>query len=330
MRVKDSVLKFLEDNTGSAVSGEHIAAELGVSRNSVWKAIKALKDDGYSIEAGTNKGYTLVSNNDIISAQSISKYLRNSGLELHVFPSVGSTNDVLKKFGSEGAPEGTVAISEEQTAGKGRLGRKFESPGRVGIYMSILLRPRFSAEESLSITTAAAVAVAGAIDEVTGERAKIKWVNDVYLHGYKVCGILTEASMSFESGGLDWVVLGIGINVIPPEGGFPENIRDVAGALFKEKCPADTRSRLAAAVLDHFMGFYAALPEKTYMEEYKSRSLLDGVEISYSSGSRSERGTVIGIDDNAKLVVRLENGEEQAYSTGEVNINKDFLKKIRS
>lgn len=222
-----------------------------------------------------------------------------------------------------------VLLAQEQTQGKGRLGRTFFSPKGTGLYMSVLLRPRFSAEEALSITTAAAVAVAEAVDQVTGQHARIKWVNDVYLRGRKVCGILTEAAVDFESGGLQYAVLGMGINIREPEGGFSPELAQVAGALFPGEVPAGARTRLAAAILNRFFSYYQALPDRTFMKAYAERSLLTGMEVTYTQGDRAGEGLVLGVDEEARLLLRLPDGREQAFSAGEVQIKKDFLDRLR-
>lgn len=330
MTLPDRVLSLLQKCGGESVSGEEIAKQLGVTRNAVWKAVNKLKEEGYEITAGTNRGYVLNSNGDALTSSSILQHIPEEyrDLDILVEGRVTSTNTVLKQMAEQGYREGTVLISQEQTAGKGRLGRSFYSPFGCGLYMSILLRPSFSAEQSLLITTAAAVAVAKGITEVTGAETKIKWVNDVYIGWKKVCGILTEASVDFENGGLTYAVLGIGINVQEAEGGFME-LADVATAIYKENSPKGIRAKLAASVLTHFLGFYRSLENKPFMKEYQELSLLTGADIVYSIGDKREQGTVLGIDDDARLMVRLENGEIQNYLAGEVSIQRGFTGGIK-
>lgn len=332
MNVKEGVLQLLQENPGP-VSGEEIAEKLGICRNSVWKAVGKLRQAGYEIEASTNKGYRLVSESAVLSGENIRRHLgpQAQGVAIQIRDTVTSTNTVVKELAEQGGREGMVVIAEHQVQGKGRLGRSFYSPRTSGLYMSILLRPSFSPEESLSITTAAAVATAQAIDRVTGELAKIKWVNDVYLRGRKVCGILTEASLDFESGGLNYAVLGIGVNIQEPPGGFPGEVREIAGAIFQKKPPAGTRSRLAAEILNHFFDYYHQLPQRTFMTEYRLRSLLTGMDITFRQGGSTWDGRVLGVDEEARLVVRLEDGKEKRFSAGEVAIiKKDFIEKLRT
>lgn len=325
MTLSDQVLSLLQEYGGESISGEEIAKQLGVTRNAVWKAVNKLKEEGYEIAAGTNRGYVLNSSGDALTSASILQHIPEEyrDLDILVEGRVTSTNTVLKQMAEQGRREGTVMISQEQTAGKGRLGRSFYSPFGCGLYMSILLRPSFSAENSLLITTAAAVAVAKGITEVTGVETKIKWVNDVYIGWKKVCGILTEASVDFENGGLTYAVLGIGINVQEAEGGFME-LADMATAIYRKDPPKGTRARLAAAVLTHFLRYYRELEQKPFMKAYQSLSLLTGLDIVYSIGDKQEKGTVLGIDDDARLAVRLDSGEIKHYLAGEVSIQRGF------
>ncbi len=326
MTVKQEVIKYMMEHKGVPFSGAKIASALGVSRNSVWKAISALRKEGYEINGTTNRGYTFISENNVLSSEGIVRFLKHKDrVEVKVLPVVDSTNDYVKRIAADGAKEGLVVVSEEQTAGKGRLGRHFESPKKTGVYMSILLRPKFSAEKSLAITTIAAVAVARAIEDITGYDTRIKWVNDIYLRGRKIVGILTEASVNFENGGLDYAVTGIGINVQYPEGGFPEEIKHIAGAIFTEECGDDTRCRLVAKVIEYFFAYYDRLPNSSYIEEYRRRSLLTGREIEFTEGDKTRTGIVRGIDDTCKLIVQMPDGEMRHFSTGEVSIKKTFL-----
>lgn len=327
MQVAKQVLDLLQETQG-VVSGEAMAGRLGISRNSVWKAVQKLRQAGYEIEAATNCGYRLVSEGNVLSPENIRRYLDKSlgELAIEVREVVSSTNTVLKGLAEGGGREGMVLIAERQENGKGRMGRRFHSPKGTGLYMSILLRPQFSAEQSLGITTAAAVAVAGAIDQLTGQRSQIKWVNDVYLHGKKVCGILTEAALDFENGNLNYAVLGMGVNLQEPPGGFPAELKDVAGAIFAET-PPQAHAKLAAEILNRFFAFYRAMPLRNYMREYRERSLLTGLEISFQQGDRTWEGVVEGIDDDARLLVRLPDRTVKALGAGEVSIVKESLQK---
>lgn len=324
------VLEILEE-AQAPVSGEEMAAKLGLSRNSVWKAVEKLRKEGYEIEAATNRGYFLKSEENVLSPAAIREKLKGAArvAVINVRDQVTSTNTVLKEIAEKGGAEGMVVIARQQSMGKGRLGRSFLSPKGTGLYMSVLLHPKFSAEESLSITTAAAVAVARAVEEVSGLPGEIKWVNDVYVKGKKVCGILTEASVDFENNGLHYAVLGIGVNLLEPTGGFPEELREMAGALFSEELPKGAMTSLAAGILNHFFEYYSALPERAFLEEYRKRSLLTGLEVTFTQGGVSEQGLVLGVDDEVRLIVWTRAGEKKHLSAGEVTLKKDFLKALK-
>ena len=235
MGIKDQVLRMLEDQRDRQVSGARLAEELGVTRNAVWKAVEALRAEGYVIDAATNRGYRLAQENDLLSPASIERFLPDGHpFGITVRKRVDSTNAEARRRALEGAPEGAVVVAEEQTAGRGRLGRTFYSPAGAGVYLSVVLRPRLQADAAQYLTCAAAVSCAQAIEAVTGEEALIKWVNDIFCRGRKVAGILTEGVVDMESGRFEYAVLGMGVNVRVPASGFPSEIADVAGAVCDE------------------------------------------------------------------------------------------------
>lgn len=322
MAAMDEVLRSLEACRGTAVSGEQMAAALGLSRAAVWKAVAGLKDRGFRIDAVSNRGYTLESDGGCLHAETVRRHLRAAGaFDLRVYDRVeGSTNDLAREAAARGAAEGYTVIADTQTAGRGRQGRAFVSPPGTGVYLSLLLRPKRPAEEAVAVTGIAAAAVAGALEDMGVPGAGIKWVNDIYLRGRKVCGILTEAAMDMESGGLDYAVVGIGVNLFAPPGGFPPELAAVAGAVFPGEPRDDERSRLIAAILDRFLPLYRALPDRGWLTEYRARSLLTGREVRFLREGREHRGLALGVDDSARLLIRLETGEETALSSGEVQL----------
>ena len=322
MSVKQEILAAFEGSRGQCLSGEELSGRLGVSRNAVWKAVQALREEGYAIEAVPGLGYSLSAATDILSPQSIARFLSAElPLRLDVRREVDSTNSIAKRCGAAGEAEGLVVIAERQTAGRGRLGRSFHSPAGTGVYLTLLVRPQLTAADSLWLTTAAAVAVAEAIEAVAGREARIKWVNDVYVADRKVCGILTEAAMDLESGALEYAVVGIGINVREPAGGFPEELRSIAGAaLPPENRDADARSRLVAEVLTRFWGYYRALPEHPFHAEYCRRSWVVGRPVTVFQGSRTWPGRAVGIDEACRLLVERADGTVEALSSGEVSV----------
>ena len=318
---KDRVLDSLRRSGGSYVSGGALSAELSLSRTAVWKAVEQLRAEGFVIESAPKKGYRLLSGGDALTESVVRAYLRRRDLDLRVYKSISSTNTVLKQLAESGAAEGTVLLAEEQTAGRGRMSRSFFSPPRSGLYMSLLLRPHMSAQLSTRITACAAVAVAEAIEELTGCRAEINWVNDVLVDGKKVCGILTEGSIDCESGLMHYAIVGIGINIRPPEGDFPAELRQIAGALPAAPDGEDLRCRLAAAVLDRLMDLYEQLPEGDCYEAYKSRSCLIGRQINILPlEGEPVPATAIDVEPDFSLRVRLADGTETCLSSGEVSV----------
>ena len=322
MSVKSELLKLLEQNDESFVSGAMLAEKLSVSRNAVWKAVEALRAEGYDIAAATNKGYRLEGSGDVLSAVGISNNIKTLGIfEIEVRKKVTSTNTLLREMAAQGVPEGYVLAAEEQTAGKGRQGRAFHSPARHGVYFSLLLRPGFKTSDASLITSAAAVAAARAIETVIGVRVGIKWVNDLFVGSLKVCGILTEAVFGMESGLVESAVLGIGINITRPEGGFPDELRDVAVSLMDRSVGLDNeRCRLIAAVLDNFWGFYQNLGRREFLYEYRERSVILGRDINVVSFDGIRPAKAVAIDGDCGLQVQYENGEIAVLSSGDVSI----------
>lgn len=322
MSVKTEVLKLLEGSRDKDISGQDMAERLGVTRAAIWKAVKSLKEEGYYVDAVNNRGYRLREDSDVLSAEGIRVHLPEQyyDREIVICKCVDSTNMEVKRRALEGAGEGLVVLAEQQTAGRGRRGRTFFSPSGSGIYMSALFRPSPEiSKDVVLITTAASVAVCRAVRRVLGREPKIKWVNDVYLDGRKICGILTEAVSDFESGRIDTVVVGIGINYHVPEEGFPEELKEIAGSV----CPAGhriPRNTLAAAVIQELYELYEGLSDKTYMEDYRRWSNVLGKEVRFTSGTEWEYGTAVDIDENGGLIVEMKDGTKQVLRTGEITL----------
>lgn len=338
MTIKEQVLLLLENQRGSFFSGQEIAEKLSVTRASVWKAVKALQKEGYAIEAVNNKGYALKKSPDVLSAAFIEQKLREAKvmLKVQVEKQVDSTNNVLKKYIAEGEKGNMVLLAEEQTAGRGRRGRSFYSPEGTGLYMSLLLHPDVTPEEGTMLTTLTAVAAAKAIEKVAEDAVQIKWVNDVWMRGKKISGILTEGSASLEEGKLEYVVIGIGINIYEPKSGFPEEIRDVAGAVFTNHIQRENlRNRLATEFIINFMEYYKTFPGREYLEEYRRRCFVIGKRVhiitpdhgpckaSEKDAKHREFAKVLGIDDACHLKVQYDDGEVEFLSSGEISIKME-------
>lgn len=320
--LKDSVLAALRrENT--YVSGQRLSGELGVSRAAVNAAVKALRDEGCVILSGTNRGYLLQSAPDRLTAGDLAAFLPPDRMESVVcLDTVDSTNRLARELAEQGAPEGTVVLADSQTGGRGRLGRSFASPGGLGIYMSLLLRPDCAPADTAELTAWAAVAVRGAVGAVCGVEPGIKWVNDLVLGGRKLCGILTELSVESESGRVRYVIIGAGINVNNATEDFPPELGSVATSLFMETGKPGSRAELAAAMINGFDALRAQWPRQRQgrLEAYRAASVTVGRRVNVISAAGERTGTALGINDDFSLSVRYDDGEEAALKSGEVSV----------
>ena len=258
---------------------------------------------------------------DKISSQKISDFL-NEDLKdkiiIEVLEKTTSTNTIIRQRANE-SPEGLVVVAEEQSEGRGRLGRSFFSPGGTGLYISLLLRPEIEPSEAVMITTAAAVAVCEALEKAGADTPQIKWVNDVFVKGKKVCGILTEASFNPESRKLKYAVLGVGINMYEPEGGFPDEIKNIAGSVFSET-RENLRDMVTAYFLNSFMEYYYKLSQKEFLKKYTERCFVLGKEINVICGDCVRGAKALSLDESLGLNVEYDNGEKAVLSSGEISI----------
>ncbi len=258
-----------------------------------------------------------------ISEETIKAYLNaDMGKELSVYSVIDSTNNAAKLLAKNGAPHGAVVVAGRQTAGKGRLGRSFYSPDAEGIYMSVILRPQLRAEYSILMTSAVSVAAARAIELVSGVSVKIKWVNDLYWNGKKLCGILTESSLA-PGGTLDYAVIGIGINV--STNSFPPELSDKATSLAAAGCGELDANRLIAEILNQFAVVYRQLETREFLEEYKARSCVLGKTVQVLRGEDVYEATAIDIDRDAHLLVATKSGEQRVLSSGEVSLKGNWM-----
>ena len=337
-KTADLVLDILKGSVNDYHSGEEIAKQLFVSRATVWKAIRALKERGYEIDAVTNRGYRLLHSLDDPDAGKIAKYMQEYvntyhlpdavlfpgyADAVHAYSEVGSTNAVVSTLsGPEKMP--VIAVADRQTGGRGRRGRSFHSPSGSGIYMSVLLYPDNTFNPSTGFTCMMAVAACFAIRNVLKLQPEIKWVNDLFLNGKKVAGILTEGNVSVEDNTISSIVIGIGINVYCPKDGFPEEIRKTAGCLLdKESEKKDLRNRLIAGILCEFFHIYRQ-NDNSFVKDYRDLSMLihEHVRITDFSDGSYRYAYVEGIDDQCHLCVRYDNGKKENLSSGEVSVVK--------
>lgn len=226
---------------------------------------------------------------------------------------IDSTNDEMKRRAEKGERKTTLFIAEEQTNGKGTKGRSFFSPGGTGIYMSLLFRPAYTPQECTFLTTMAAVSCARAIEKVVGVKMKIKWVNDLYLNGKKVGGILTQAHLSKNCKEIEWAVVGIGINLSEPENGFPQELKEIATSLGENE--RNIKNRLIGEIINEFLSYYHSLTQKRFIAEYSERLLGLNEEITVKQGGKEYQATVVGIDDVCRLKIRLPDGSETVLSS---------------
>lgn len=240
------------------------------------------------------------------------------GFEVEYFEKIDSTNTYLKSVAAE-RREGHIVIAGEQSAGRGRLGRSFFSPAGSGVYMSILLKPRFDADKLTYITAAAAVALVEAIEEISKKSADIKWVNDVYIDGKKVAGILTEAV--FDGYKMKCAVLGVGINVKKPQGGFPDDIKDIAASVFDD--PDDEKAAsLISSFVKRFFAYYNKLEEKEYLDTYRKKMLYLSERINVISPAGTYTATLVSVNDDFSINVMTDEEEKRVFS-GEISIRKN-------
>lgn len=325
MTSKELVLGQLEKHRGSFCSGEAMAVSIGISRAAIWKAVKDLRSDGYAITASPKLGYRLSVDNDILSASGIAAFLSDATIPILYFDTVDSTNRIAKELALRHAEHGTLVVAREQTAGKGRNGRSFFSPASTGLYMSMILRPDVISSVAIRITTAVAVAVCRAIESVVPVEARIKWVNDIFVNGKKVCGILTEGITGFESGRIESIVVGIGLNVSTPVHSFPTEIRSIATSLYPDgSLQPNMRNQLAASIATQVLSAVSEIEHMSFLSEYRKRSLVLARRITVSQGASTYLATAKEIDNDGSLIVVTEDNVRKILNSGEVSLRPAY------
>lgn len=319
MSTKEKALRALQEN-GGYLSGEALSEQLDISRAAVWKAITALREQGYEIDSVTGKGYRLVSCPDILTEEAIRSGLTGSLVtRIYTMESVDSTNNEAKRRAQEGAPHGSVFVAEEQTGGKGRLGRVWKSPPKTGLWFTLLLRPNATPEQVTNLTLFAGLAVSRAIHALTGLPAQIKWPNDVVIEGKKVCGILTEMAAEMES--VEYVIPGIGVNVNTES--FPEDIAWKATSLYLSTGKKWFRATVLQAILREMEELLQRQEEKgtgAVLAEYRENCVTIGKPVSTQRGNIRLSGIAEDITDTGELIVRQFNGSELIINSGEVSV----------
>lgn len=326
MTVKSRLLELLEQHKGETLSGEDIGRELSCTRAAVWKAVKSLRQEGYPIEAGPNKGYVLARESNLISAEGIRLFLDQPQVEIKLFDEISSTNLEARQAAVNGqAGHGSFVVALEQTAGRGRRGREFYSPKGSGIYLSVILEPDETLEGSLLITTAAATAVYKAVKEVCGIELGIKWVNDLYKDDRKVCGILTEAVTDFESGNIEFAIVGIGLNLYVDQETLSEELLGVAGGIYPDQQAARSadRNHLVAQVVNNLL---SETKELKLSQEYVAHNIVPGHDITIIDNKNSRSARALSICKDGKLLVEEADGTRSKLSFGEISIKLPPMK----
>lgn len=314
------MLKEADDH----ISGQQLCEQFQVSRTAVWKVINQLKEEGYQVEAVRNKGYRIIESPDVLTREELAVQIgdatRWAGQEIVCFTETDSTNVRARKLGENGAAHGTLVVAEQQTAGRGRRGRGWESPAGSSIYMSLLLRPEFLPNKAPMLTIVMAYSVATALREQTGLDFRIKWPNDIVLNGKKVVGILTEMSTEIEY--INHVVIGVGINVNTEA--FPEEICATATSIRRESGKIWRRAELIAAILRQFEVQYERFVKEedlAYLREAYDAVLVNcNREVRILGEKDGYRAVALGIDDQGELLVRKEDGTVTSVYAGEVSV----------
>ncbi len=322
MSTKSQVLTLLMKQAPNFISGEEMAQQLSLSRTAIWKAINELKKEGHIISSSRNKGYCY-GKSDVLSAEGIRLALKSTtpSLSITVLNSSESTMKDAKLAAINGEPDNTLIVADIQEAPIGRFGRPFFSKAGSGIYMSMLLRPNQNFEEMAQYTVIMAVAVTRAMDKLVKVSTEIKWVNDIYINGKKVCGILSEAMSDVESGQISNVIIGMGINFSLKQEEFPKELRKKATSLFPKEGPTITRNELIGEIWNQFYAILNQLPEQHFLEEYRQKSFVLGKTVSFTQTGVEYEGIAVSINDHGELVVQLHDKTKKILSSGEISLS---------
>ncbi|WP_139343136.1 biotin--[acetyl-CoA-carboxylase] ligase [Fictibacillus arsenicus] len=320
-RMREALLHMLAEKEGEFVSGQQISENLNCSRTAIWKHISELRKSGYSIEAVQKRGYRLLTSPDLVTAEEVSLYTGEGtfGKKVTYKTSVKSTQEIAHSLAREGAVEGSIVIADEQTGGRGRLGRAWQSPSGTGIWMSLILRPEIPLQKAPQLTLLIAVAASRAIEKVTGLEAAIKWPNDLLIKGKKVAGILTE--LQAEADSIHSVIVGIGMNVNQEKKHFSEEISEIATSLSIESGKTYKRAELAGAVLQEIENLYRSYLDNGFAVIkllWEARAYSLGKRITARSVTGSITGYAKGITDEGVLLLEDDNGEIHSIYSADI------------
>lgn len=317
MHLKEKVLAALLAAKGEYCSGAEIADTLHVTRTSVWKAIEQLRLQGCEIDAVRNKGYRLVTAPDIYNQEHMQSLLKNTMWQVQHFSELDSTNRLAKEI-APNAPSGTVILADRQTSGRGRLGKQFHSP-TGGLYFSVIIRPDLPLSSMMGVTACTATAVHTALEE-TGVYTRIKWVNDLMLNGKKICGILSEGSFNAELLKMDYLVIGIGIN-LSPDPCLPDELKSIITDIQSETGIKLDRFQILADILRSMEFYFAHINTLNYLQNYTEHSYTLGNRVRTDKGIE---GLAVGFTKEAGLIIRLDDETDYILTTGSAQIiNKE-------
>ncbi|MDK2802456.1 MAG: biotin--[acetyl-CoA-carboxylase] ligase [Oscillospiraceae bacterium] len=314
MKIEEKILDILYNNFNTYISGQKISERLNISRMSVSNYIKKLKNRGYDISSSTNKGYILNKLSNIISKESIKYLLKNKDINIYIHDSLDSTNNKSKEYISDKDTKNLIIIAKKQTDGKGRYGKFFYSPDNTGIYMSLIVSPNLDIKNSSYIIMATAISVCDAIKEISNISTKIKWINDIFLNGKKIGGILTEAFSNFETGKIQKVIIGIGLNISTKY--FPEDIQNIAGSLNI----SINKNILIAKIIDNILSILENFNLKDTILKYRSLSMVLESEISFILNNKKIYGIAKDITNTGELIVISEDNRIYTLKSEEISI----------
>jgi BirA family biotin operon repressor/biotin-[acetyl-CoA-carboxylase] ligase len=326
MTLDAQILSALRAAADGAVSGTELSQQLRVSRAGVWARIEDLRALGYEIEASPHHGYRLLAAPDVLHADDLISRLGKTkviGRDIRVFHQTASTNDVIEKLARDGVKEGAVVFAESQTKGRGRLGRKWLSPARKGLWFSVLLRPELRPHETTQLTVASATALRRAIRSETGLEPEIKWPNDIVIHGKKVAGILTELTAELDR--VKYVIVGLGVDVNLNAADFPSDLRKLATSLRAELGKAVSRPELAVAILRELDRDYTRLCSGGFSalaDEWEEHCTTLGHEVVIRAGGRQIRGRAEALSEEGTLLLRTDHGHLERVVGGDVTLEK--------
>ncbi len=324
MSAKKEVLKRLKEADPGPVSGQVIAESLGLSRAAVCKAVNSLREEGYRITSSPGVGYRFVDTPDLLLPSEIEADLLTSNFGkggIHYYKQIGSTNDRARELALKGCPEGTLVVAESQYAGRGRLGRTWESPAKGGLYFSLILRPSFAPSQAPRITLLAGVGVCRAINEFAQIRAAIKWPNDILSRGRKLGGILTEIEAEIDR--IHHVVVGIGINVNTEISSFPRELRETATSLFEETGRSLSRQALLRSILLELETLWTGLHRTGFgpiRKAWKDLAITLGQKVRVDKMGQILLGEAIDLDEEGSIVIKTEDGSSHRISSGELTL----------